>query len=217
MFRKSGLVLAVLLSFIPVLAAQNQDQSQEEDRESDISVNFTGLYGIQEQNNGIKQSVSNSAGGLVTYRYRFGSRWGIDLNYGLSRNTDYYTVNNAGTPLSFYSIQSDVHELTGDVLFRAFHHGRLSPYILLGGGALIFAPTGISYGTSEQVRELRPAAIYGGGTEVSLIGNFALRVQYRGLFYKIPDFGISTINPGIFTHTAEPSVGIVYRFSMRHF
>jgi len=211
MFRKSGLVLAVLLAFIPVLAAQNQ----EGDKDSDISVNLMGLYGIQSTNNGIVQHVSNSAGGLATFRHRFGRRYGIDVNYGLSRDTNYYTVSNAQTPLTYYSIQTDIHELTADVMLSAFHHGRFSPYLLAGGGGLIFAPTGIAYGTSEQVRQIRPAALYGGGADVSLMGNFALRLQYRGLFYKTPYFGISTLNTDLFEHTAEPSLGIVYRFSMR--
>ena len=210
MFAKSGLLLAVLLSFLPALAAQ-------EVRESDLSLNVTGLFGVQTQNNGVTQRVTDAGGGLATFRHHFGHRLGIDLNYGFARDTYYYLVIAAGSSPTSYYIQTNVHEATGDVLFSAFHHGRFSPYILGGGGELIFAPTGFSGGTSAQVRQLQPAILYGAGTDVDVTQRFALRLQYRGFFYRTPDFGVSTLSTGLYTHTAEPSLGIVYRFSLRHF
>jgi hypothetical protein len=45
-----------------------------------------------------------------------------------------------------------------------------------------------------------------------LLGGLGLRLQYRGLVYKAPDFGISALSTDSWTHTAEPSVGLVLRF-----
>ncbi len=40
----------------------------------------------------------------------------------------------------------------------------------------------------------------------------ALRVEYRGFLYKIPDFQIPGLATDNFTHLAQPSVGLVWRF-----
>jgi hypothetical protein len=41
----------------------------------------------------------------------------------------------------------------------------------------------------------------------------ALRLQYRGLLYKVPDFHVpSLFFTGAKGHMAEPSVGIVVKF-----
>jgi hypothetical protein len=39
-----------------------------------------------------------------------------------------------------------------------------------------------------------------------------LRGEYRGFVYKDPDFGIKGLNSDTWTHTAQPSAGVVYRF-----
>jgi hypothetical protein len=40
----------------------------------------------------------------------------------------------------------------------------------------------------------------------------ALRLQYRGLIYKAPDFNVQNLFTGAKGHMAEPSVGIVVKF-----
>jgi opacity protein-like surface antigen len=93
---------------------------------------------------------------------------------------------------------------------------RFKPFLLVGGGVLVFNPDNTLIAGSPQslegVRQTRPAVLYGGGVDYHLISMFALRLQYRGLFYSPPDFQL----PGLFTggrgHFAEPTVGIVARF-----
>jgi hypothetical protein len=39
-----------------------------------------------------------------------------------------------------------------------------------------------------------------------------LRAEYRGFVYKNPDFGLASLKTDSWTHTAQPSAGIVFRF-----
>ena len=54
--------------------------------------------------------------------------------------------------------------------------------------------------------------MYGVGSNFNLSPNVALRMEYRGLVYKSPDFGLTQINSRTTTHTAQPSVGFSIRF-----
>jgi len=56
------------------------------------------------------------------------------------------------------------------------------------------------------------AFLYGGGADYRLRKAFALRVQYRGLIYKAPDFDVPSLYTGVNGHMAEPSAGIVFKF-----
>ncbi len=46
----------------------------------------------------------------------------------------------------------------------------------------------------------------------ALTQHFSLRAEYRGFVYKNPDFGLAALNTDSWTHTAQPSAGIVFRF-----
>jgi hypothetical protein len=48
--------------------------------------------------------------------------------------------------------------------------------------------------------------------EVKHVKHVALRAEYRGFIYKIPDFETSALNMDKFTHAAAPSAGIVLTF-----
>jgi opacity protein-like surface antigen len=76
---------------------------------------------------------------------------------------------------------------------------------------VVFDPTDRFAGTGAE-RQTRGAFVYGGGANFRVTNHFGIRAEYRGLAYKVPDFGISTINLDKFTHLAQPSVGFVFRF-----
>jgi len=42
--------------------------------------------------------------------------------------------------------------------------------------------------------------------------HWAVKAEYRGLIYKAPSFGVSALDADKFTHVAQPSAGIVFRF-----
>ena len=45
----------------------------------------------------------------------------------------------------------------------------------------------------------------------ALSKRISFRVEYRGLVYSAPDFGLGGLNTSI-THTAQPSVGLSFHF-----
>ena len=65
----------------------------------------------------------------------------------------------------------------------------------------------------------RPAMVFGTGLNYRLSEHWALRGEYRGLFYKTPYFaGADTNVPTarLYTVTHEPTISIVYRFGRKN-
>ncbi len=56
------------------------------------------------------------------------------------------------------------------------------------------------------------AFLYGAGADYALTRRFSIRAEYRGFVYKNPDFGLAALHTDSWTHTAQPSAGIVFRF-----
>jgi len=176
---------------------------------NEVSVQGTGFFTKDSDNNGIIQHSSDSGGLLVSYRNRFSRLFGVDLSYGYTRNTQLNF-----TPAGVSRVQSHVHQTTAALV--AHTPGRvfgLRPFALAGAGALTFNPInnfgGIAIGADTQAKA---AFVYGGGADYDINDHFALRLEYRGLVYKRPDFGLTLFNSDTVTHTAQPSAGFVVRF-----
>lgn len=179
---------------------------------SDIAVSAFGSFPRQTTGNSIQQDPTNSGGFLLSYSYAFRSHSALELNYGFTRDTQYYTIVSAITgPIA--SQQANVHELTASYVLDAGRSRKLDPFLLGGVGALIFNPvtnsTNATFGGSTQTTA---AFVYGFGLNYRLVHSLGLRLQYRGLIYQAPDFGLSEISTGSWGHSAEPSIGITYRF-----
>jgi len=111
------------------------------------------------------------------------------------------------TKLVKLGISSDAHEATGDWVVSA-HLTGYRIFVLGGGGVLIDQPTTTS-GTQSVTRFVY---VYGGGIERSILPRLDLRVQYRGNLYHAQDLSTVYTSSKAFIHTAEPMVGISYRF-----
>jgi opacity protein-like surface antigen len=110
-------------------------------------------------------------------------------------------------------IPMNVHAVTGTAIvklpsFKMPAAKIVSPFVLVGGGAMFFDPRGGSV-TKEQTRG---AFVYGGGVDVPISKHFLVRAQYRGFIYKIPDFEMTSLKVGKYTHAAIPSGGLVFTF-----
>ena len=174
---------------------------------SQISVQGTALVTKSSTDQIPSNDVTKSGGFLVGYSYQF-SRWlGAEGNYGYSRNT-----NNFVTFGGLSSLEADFHEVTGALVAHlpVNVHG-VRPYVLGGGGALVFDPTD-KFTVNGAERQTRGTFVYGAGANFDITTNFGLRAEYRGLVYKVPDFNVSTLNLDKFTHLAQPSFGFYFRF-----
>jgi opacity protein-like surface antigen len=198
--RLSVLLGSVLLFAITALGQEMRNE---------VSVQGTGFFTKDSSGRGITRTTTKTGGFQVGYRYRI-NRWlSAEGDYGFDRNTQRYF-----SGIGQSRVQSDVHAVTGDLVVNLpLSISRFSPYALAGGGSLIFHPTGNAEGTVPGAdTQAKASFLYGVGTNYVLSRHFSLRAEYRGFVYKDPNFGVQSLKSAAWTHTAQPSAGIVYRF-----
>jgi opacity protein-like surface antigen len=112
------------------------------------------------------------------------------------------------------NVQSNVHQTTvAAVVNLPWSTARFNPYVLAGTGALIFAPTQSAGATVPGAgNQAKASFVYGGGVNYDLTKRFLFRLEYRGLVYGRPDFGVNALRSGLTTNTAQPSAGVIFRF-----
>ena len=198
--------LGVIAVIITVAASASTALAQVEQR-SQVSIQGTALVTKDSKDQIPSNEVTRSGGFLVGYSYQF-SRWlGAEANYGYSRNTNNFVT--FGGPSS---LEANFHEVTGALVAHIPVSARgIRPYVLGGGGALVFDPTD-KFSVTGAERQTRGTFVYGGGANFDITHNFGLRAEYRGLVYKVPDFSVTALNLDKFTHLAQPSFGFYFRF-----
>lgn len=200
---KRSFYALVVFVFVSAITALSQEVRNE------VSVQATGFFTKDSDGQGMSNKTTESGGVLAGYRYRINRWFSAEGNYGYNRNTQqYFTIAGASR------IQADVHSVTGNLVVNLpFGFHKLLPYVLGGGGALIFSPTnnlgGFVPGADTQAQG---AFVYGGGADYGITKYLSLRAEYRGFVYKAPDFGLNNLSSDAWTHTALPSAGLVVRF-----
>jgi opacity protein-like surface antigen len=180
-----------------------------QDSRSEISLQGTGFFTRDTSGQGVSRTTSDTGGFMVGYRYHM-NRWlSAEGNYGFDRDTQKYFASFGQS-----RVQTNVHAATADLVVNLpLPFRRVSTYVLAGGGGLIFNPTGNRGGSVPGAStQGRGAFLYGAGADYALTRHFSLRAEYRGYVYKDPDFGLRALNTNSWTHTAQPSAGIVFRF-----
>jgi outer membrane autotransporter protein len=181
-----------------------------QENRSEISVQGTGFFTQSTSGNGSAYSATQTGGILGTYRYHLNHWISAEGAYGYDLNSQKYLLSSQA-----FRIQSGIHQLTGSLVFNlpSRASSRLNPYLLLGGGALLFEPTGTQFNTlSDAQSQAKGVFVYGVGLNYALRKRLSLRVEYRGFVYGTPDFGFGALSTDSITHTAVPSVGLTYRF-----
>lgn len=175
------------------------------------------------------QGASPSAGALGTIHQAIKPWLGYNVNFGYSRFAERYSWGFATTPTGVHvppqypvyhfaqgSIRTNMYELTGAYSIQGPRNSRWSTSAQLGGGGLFFLPT---HDPSPYAEQFRLAMVFGAGINYKLSDHFGLRAEYRGLFYKNPDFKNNYDTPvpitKLFTVTGEPTISIVYTFGHR--
>ncbi len=200
--RRAELVLIAFVILMTVSATPQESRS-------DISLQGTGFFARDASGQGISRTTSDTGGFMVGHRYHI-NRWlAAEGNYGFDRNTQKYFGSFGES-----RVQADVHTVTADLVVNLpLRVRRISTYALAGGGGLTFRPTGNNGGSVPGAStQGRGAFLYGAGANYALTQHFSLRAEYRGFVYKNPDFGLRALNTDSWTHTAQPSAGIVFRF-----
>jgi outer membrane immunogenic protein len=193
MFRRILIALCVATILVTGAIAQEQPASA-------VSFNFNSVFTVH---NG--DQPSGNAAYLASFEHYFGEHSGIVLNYANVRDQKFATPTGG--------VQSNANELTAGYMAR-FPHGKLTPFVIVGGGALVFSPTNnfvLSSGGTPTT-QTKAAFLYGGGADYNFTRNIAFRMQYRGLLFRSPDFHTMDLDNQAYSHLAEPSVGVVFRF-----
>lgn len=221
MLKVAGTALAGILFLTSIALGQ--------DGRFDASINGGEVFTNTASGNSVVQSATAGLNIFGTFRYKLKAKHSLVLNYGRARDSQTYLAGN-----NFHVLNS-TSEVTGGYMFSPFPNRKFEPFFLAGGGALIFSPSStwvffpdlpnnvpnrvmVNLGA---VRQTELAFLYGLGVDYRLpkVSRLSLRLQYRGLLYKAPDFKVdqnagSTVS--FFTggkgHMAEPSVGFVFRF-----
>jgi len=168
------------------------------------------------------QSSSPSAGVLGTFHQSIHPWLGYNVNLGYTRFTQSYSnvvgfipkVPAPGSETTNYSqgsLGTNIYELTVAYVAEGPRHKRLRTFAQLGGGGLFFLPTDASHANQQT----RPTMVFGAGMEYKFRNHFVVRAEYRGLFYKGPDFAYDYggfPKQRLFTVTNTPSISLVYRF-----
>ena len=185
--------------------------------QTDVALSVYGAFTGTTTGNNTIQSPSNAAGGLLEVRHISKPWFGYEGTYSFNRANQAYSF--SAVPASCPSppascgpltaaVSANAHEVTGDWV-ASLKISNLRPFALAGGGLLFDAPVG---GQSSTSTSTKPVFVYGGGVDWTLLPHIGLRLQYRGNLYKAPDLTKLFTTTGAFTHTAEPMLGVFFRF-----
>ena len=198
---------------ITVIALTCAASAQEQNR-FDFSVNGAGIFSktASSSSGNITDKPTKSVAFIGTFRFHFSPKNAVEVNVGHTRNSQIFSI-----PPDSFRVISAITEYTGAYVFSPFSGRKLQPFLFAGGGGLRFSPGNTyidtfaaSFGAASQTSL---AFLYGGGVDYPVWRKLAVRLQYRGLLYKEPDFRVpSLLFTGAKGHMAEPSVGIVLKF-----
>ena len=105
----------------------------------------------------------------------------------------------------------NLHEVSVAYLVQGPSFLGLQPFGAVGTGALIFLPT--SVGGQKYTQQTRVPLLYEFGVNYPILtSHLGLRLQYRGLLYKTPDFDSAQLTTNARRQTSEPTVGAYFRF-----
>jgi opacity protein-like surface antigen len=168
----------------------------------DINGAAFGAFTKSTSGNGLTQSQSDAVGFNGGLRRYVSPLYGWEATYSYnSARQDY-----GGTGYGFQSARQNT--ITGDWVISVPVSPTIRPFALIGGGAILFVPVhGVALATS-----FRGVINYGVGVDVALLPHLGVRAQYRGLFYRAPDFGQPAFSTDSYTPQSEPMAGIYYKF-----
>jgi opacity protein-like surface antigen len=231
------LLILLLLSWAGALVAQTPKPPKDENFApgTDISLGLMGQMTFARNPTGFAvfpewtvanqqtQSQSPSAGALITFHGAMKPYLGYNVNFSYTRFTQTDSEGSGYVPgqgtnpppgsvgsFSAGALDTHIYELTLAYAFYGPRSKRFRTFGQIGGGGLFFEPIHAAFAHQET----RPAMVFGVGGEYDVSSHFSVRAEYRGLFYKMPDFAIDNGLPKqrLFSVTNTPAISLVYRF-----
>lgn len=197
------IALTALLLAVCVAAGHAQESRQ------DISISGTGLIEPFKASSTTVQVNSTPAyGGLLSYRFMLTPSAALEANYGLTyQNSIGYYVNP-----NHYKVLTRTQELSA-AFVKSFVFKNFNPFVEAGPAALVFLPIRNSGTTNVDAKQQTTVGgMYGVGFAYELSPSWDLRVEYRGLVTKVPNFGLSQLSANRWYNISNPAVGFAYHF-----
>lgn len=200
-WRKPSLAIAAIVAasfFAPMAGAQKILSN------SDVAVSAFAQFTGDSTGDGITVHPLKSGGGQAAFRHVYHPWLGYEASYGYTRYTDRYTS-------SPFDVQHNVHEFSGSYLITTPRVLGIQPFGLAGVSALLFSPS--LNGGQRTSAQARPGVNFGVGVNLPVLtSHLGVRIQYRGVMYKTPDYDDPLYKTGTWRLTNEPAVGAYLRF-----
>lgn len=193
-------------------AAARQQESSVSESQFDLGVNFYNAFTSGTSGFGTVQTPKNAVGGMFEVRYIMRPLLGFEMTYSYNSADQtfapkagacYYACANSPTSISGKASEIGL----GYVVSKKF--GSLRPFAVGGVGFFITSAAPSTYQVNTVVR---PAYIFGGGTDWGFLPHLGLRVQFRDNIYKAPNLAAFYPSTGQWTYSAEPMGGVYYNF-----
>jgi opacity protein-like surface antigen len=183
--------------------------------QTDVAASLYGAFSGATNGNGVQESPSNAAGGIIEVRHIRNPLIGYEATYSFNRANQTYNAAGYACPVATPScnppqpapVSANAHEITADWV-ASLKVSNLRPFALAGVGVLFNQP---SSGQNDTTSDTKPVFVYGAGLDWGLLPHLGVRLQYRGNLYKAPDLTTLYTSTGAFTHTAEPMIGVYFR------
>lgn len=172
----------------------------------DVAVSGFAQISRDVNSNFILQRATKSGGGLLSFRQELKPWFGYELNYGYTHLTDTY---NRTDP-----IPHGMSEFSLAYLLQAPPFRGVQAFATIGGGAVVQTPASTTISTGEKpTTTASPAFVLGLGVNIpNLYQRIGLRLQYRAVKAKSPDFDLLSLNTRRLRTANEPTIGLYYRF-----
>lgn len=205
--KRAALAMAAVVFASTLCIAQN-------DARYDLTISGAAVFSksVTSKDSAVTVKPTSSVGVFGTFRYHFTRLHAVEANLGHTNNSQIFEL-----PPDTYRIMTSITEFSGDYVFTPYTHEKWTPFLLAGVAGLKFGVGNVYIDTFQAQlgasRQTALAFLYGGGVDYHLYRLLSLRLQYRGLIYKQPDFGVpNRFFTGARGHMAEPSIGLTARF-----
>ena len=129
------------------LAAWAQEVKHE------FTIQGSGFFPKETTSDGITSKPTYSGGVMAGYRYNLNKWFAVEGNYDYFRNSQKF-LGNSGTAY----IGTNVHAVTGTGVVKLPTVQRFRPFVLAGGGAMVFDPHDTLASTGRPEAHLYTAA-----------------------------------------------------------
>lgn len=151
--------------------------------------------------NGVPLSTTNVAGWQLGIRAHFNDYNAFEFRFSFAQPTQTYGSN--------LIVKATDTNYSLDYVRTIPLEGAIRPFFLGGVSIIHYVPTGAN-NTVGAGPQIRPGIDYGAGLDWKLTNQLSLRIEYREILYRIPDFGLIGISQ--WNRMPIPDIGLQWHF-----